>query len=106
MGLKSNSSMQFKMNRKGMSLNDLANIGMVFVLLGVILAIGSYINSSIVTTAGWTAAANQIAYYAVANSTSGLATLSSWLPLIAVICAAGVVLGVLVSAFVVNRTGV
>jgi hypothetical protein len=93
-----------KFGKKGFGFNDLTAVAMMFVLVGVMLGIGAYINSQIQSTAGW--AATSTAYLAVANSTQGIATLSSWLPIIAIVIAAGVVITVLVSAFAFKREGV
>jgi len=41
-------------SKKGLlTLNQLAGIGIMFVLLGVTLGIGAYVNSQIQQTAGW-----------------------------------------------------
>ena len=85
------------MRNKGLSLNEMAGVGMAFVLIGVVLGMGAYINSQIISTAGW--AVGSVERDAVNNATSGIGTLSSWLPIIAVVIAAGLVLGILVSAF-------
>ena len=78
-------------------MNQMAGVGMAFVLIGVVLGMGAYINSQIISTAGWTT--GSVERDAVNNATSGIGTLSSWLPIIAVVIAAGLVLGILVSAF-------
>lgn len=85
------------MNKKGLSLNQMAAFGFAFVLIGVVLGMGAYINSQIQTTAGW--ATTSLEYAAVQNSTRGLVQLSGWLPIIAVVAAAGIVLAILVAAF-------
>jgi hypothetical protein len=95
-----------KMGKKGLSLNDLVTITLAFVLIGVVGAVSLYINTSINITAGFTAAANPLSYWAVMNASTGVATLLSWLPIIAIIVAAGIVISVLVSAFVFKPSGV
>jgi len=56
------------------------------------------------STAGWAAASAE--YLAVGNATSGISKLAQWLPIIAIVIAAGVVIATLVSSFAFNRPGV
>ena len=86
-----------KFGRKGFGFQDLSSVGLLFVLVGVTLGVGAYINSQLQTTAGWGSTTTE--YLAVANATSGIAKLASWLPIIGVVIAAGVVISVLVRAF-------
>jgi len=86
-----------KFGKKGFGFQDLSSVGLLFVLVGVTLGVGAYINSQLQSTAGWAATSTE--YLAVANATAGIAKLASWLPIIAVVIAAGVVIGVLVKAF-------
>ena len=92
------------MKRKGVSFSQLATVGVLFVLIGVTLGVGAYINSQIQTAAGWDAGSTE--YLAVGNATSGISRLSQWLPIIAIVIAAGVVIAVLVGAFAFRREGV
>lgn len=39
--------------RKGMTLSQLPAVAIMFVVAGVVLGMGAYINSEIATTAGW-----------------------------------------------------
>jgi hypothetical protein len=94
------------MKLKGLALNDLVTITLAFVLIGVVGAIGLYINASVNTTAGFTTSSNGLSYWAIQNASTGMSTLLQWLPLIAVIVAAGIVIAVLVSAFAMRREGV
>ena len=86
-----------KFGRKGFGFQDLSSVGLLFVLVGVTLGIGAYINSQLQSTAGWATTSTE--YLAVANATSGISKLASWLPIIGVVIAAGVVISVLVRAF-------
>lgn len=86
-----------KIGKKGFGLQDLSGVGLMFVLVGVTLGVGAYINSQLTTTAGWTAGSAEAT--AVGNATAGIAKLASWLPIIAVVIAAGAVIGILVQAF-------
>lgn len=71
--------MKLKVGKKGLTFADLSGIALLFVLTGVTLGIGAYVNSEITTTAGWASTSTE--YLAVANATSGIATLSQWLPI-------------------------
>ena len=93
--------MDLKLGKKGISFSQLSSVGLIFVLVGVTLGIGAYVNSQVQTTAGWATTSSE--YLAVANATSGISKLASWLPIIAVVIAAGVVIGVLVMAFSTRR---
>lgn len=90
-----------KIGKKGITFGQLSSVALLFVLTGITLGIGAYINGEVQTTAGW--ATTDTAYIAVANATEGIATLAQWLPIIAVVIAAGVVIGVLVMAFSSRR---
>lgn len=83
--------------KKALSFESMVRYGMLFVLVGIILGIGAYVNSQVQTTAGW--ATTSVEYLAVQNATTGIGTLSSWLPIIAVVIAAAIIIGLLVTAF-------
>ena len=107
------------MNKKGFNLQDLAPLAIAFVIIAVVLGIGSTVMESIridqcpnywnTTNANapfCSTATNNSAHsagtYAENSSLAGmssLATLSSWLPTIAVIVAAAVVIGIIVLYF-------
>lgn len=92
--------MKLRIGRKGLGFEDMVRYGLLFVLIGIILGIGAYVNSQVQTTAGWATSTTE--YQAVANATIGIGTLSSWLPIIAVIIAAAIIIGLLVRAFAVG----
>lgn len=75
----------------------MAAFGLSFVLIGAILGMGAYINTEIKETAGWES--NSTEARAIDNATAGIANLTNWLPIIAVVAAAGIVLAILVAAF-------
>ena len=91
-------------HRKGLALGELVTVALMFVLIGVTLGIGAYINSQIQSTAGWANTTTQ--YLAVSNATSGLSNIAQWLPIIGIVIAAGVIIAVLVSSFAMRREGV
>jgi len=95
--------MRIKLGKKGVSLAQLTSVGLLFVLLGITLGIGAYVNSQVQSTAGW--GTTTVEYLAVANATEGISKLAQWLPIIAIVIAAGVVISTLVSAFAF-RSGV
>ena len=86
-----------KLGKKGISFSQLSSVALLFVLIGVTLGIGAYILSQISTTAGWAVTSTE--YAAVSNATTGIANIAEWLPIIGLVIAAGVVIGVLVMAF-------
>ena len=90
--------------KKGIALAQLTTVALLFVLVGVTLGIGAYVNSQIQSTAGWASTTTE--YLAVSNATSGISKLSQWLPIIAIVIAAGVVIATLVGAFAFRRGGV
>ena len=96
--------MKFKIGNKGVTFAQLSAVGLAFVLVGVTLGMGVYINSQIQSTAGWGTTTKQ--YLAVANATEGLSKLAQWLPIIAIVLAAGVVISTLVTAFSPGKAGV
>ena len=83
------------MNKKGFNLNELAPIAISFVIIAIVLGIGATVVTSVQST--------QVAGgYAANASTYGLQsinTLSSWLPTIAIIVAAAVVIGIIIMYF-------
>ena len=93
----------FRMGKKGLSLGDLVTVTLSFVLIGVVGAIGTYINSQVNTTAGF--AAGSAGALAISNATAGISTLMQWLPIIAIVLASGIVITVLVTAFAVRQGG-
>ena len=93
-----------KHTRKGIALGELVTIALMFVLIGVTLGIGAYINTQIGTTAGFTA--GSASDTVIKNSTIGLANIGAWLPIIGIVIAAGVIIGVLVRSFSMNKGGV
>ena len=68
---------------------------MAFVIVAVVVGIGATILTQVRTTQ----TANSIAYNASTSGLTGLDTMSDWLPTIAVIIAAAVVIGVIVRYF-------
>ena len=76
-----------------MKLTDLPAAGIAFVIIAVVLSVGATILTSLGTTQTGTAKD------ATLNGTKGLQTLAEWLPTIALVVAAAVVLGSLMAYF-------
>ena len=84
------------MNKKG-NINQLFPAVLALVLVGVLLGAGLMILSSFQTAAGGTSTA---AGNATGSVITAMATLAStWLPIIVVVIAAGIVLAILLGAF-------
>lgn len=93
---------KLKKTMKGqLGIGDLSTIGIIFVVLAVILAIGAYILSSVGTAANFSA--NSVANQTLTNGQTALKTFATWLPILAVVIVAGVVIYILVNVF--NRGG-
>jgi len=83
------------MNKKG-NINQLFPAVLALVLVGVLLGAGLLILASFQTAAG----ANTAAANATGSVITSMATLAStWLPIIVVVIAAGIVLAILLGAF-------
>lgn len=88
-------------NRKTMKaqlgLSDLSTIGIIFVVLAVVLSIGAYILLSIGNTGLFPT--NSVANTTLSQGQTALKTFATWLPILAVVVVAGVVIYILVSMF-------
>ena len=83
------------MGKKGISLNDLPNVALAFVLIGVFFAIGLVILASL--QANSTVSSNSNANAAVGATITALSEIpTNWLLLIAVVVAAAIVIGIVV----------
>lgn len=82
-------------NRKGLSVQQMGGLALAFVLVVIIIGIGATIVTEI--QSGQTA--SSIPYNISAEGLTGLETLGEWLPTIAVIIAAAVVIGIIVRYF-------
>jgi formate/nitrite transporter FocA (FNT family) len=86
-----------KLGKKGaFSLGDLPNVALTFVLIGVFFAVGLVILASL--QANTTVSSNVAANAAVYKTTTALSEIpNNWLLLIAVIVAAAIVIGIVIS---------
>lgn len=80
-----------KFNRKGMSLGDLAPAAIAFVFIAIVIAVGADVLSDIQADQ----TADGYAYNATGSGLESLDTLGGWLPTIALVIAAAIVIGVL-----------
>ena len=96
--------MKFSRSKKGsMTLSDLAPVAIAFVFVAVVLGVGASVLSSIqadqvTNTAGCNSTAKTgcgVSYNATGDGLNSLSELSSWLPTIALVIAAAIVIGVL-----------
>jgi hypothetical protein len=99
------------MNKKGMSLNEFGGLALAFVLCAIIIAVGGTVlvqtqSTQCASGTSWNAtiqncnaASTTIASNATGYGLTGISSMSQWLPTIAVIIAAAVVIGVIVRYF-------
>lgn len=99
-------------NKKGMTLNQFGGLALGFVLVAIIIAIGGTVLTQTQRTQcsggvsgyndtifGCAVASTTIASNATGQALTGIASMGAWLPTIAVIVAAAVVIGVIVRYF-------
>ena len=87
----------FKAKKGAFSLGDLPDVALTFVLIGVFFAVGLVILASLQSNT--TVSSNAAANTAVGNTVTALSEIpNNWLLLIAVIVAAAVVIGIVISS--------
>lgn len=97
---------------KGLSINDMGQLALIFVVVAVIIGITGTILSGVIsnqctggsvgynaTTGLCLAASTTLASNATSQGLTGVDTFGDWLPTIAVVLAAAVVIGVIVNSF-------
>ena len=87
---------------EGAALDEYLGGAIMFVVIGVAVSIGAYITSQVQTQIGTTAGVNSTAYNAAGFAVSGMSTFASWLPILAIVIVAVVII-MLLYGFV-NRT--
>lgn len=78
-----------------MRIQDYAPVAIAFVLIGVVLGVGADILDNVddsMTT-------GSIAHASVQNASLGIAELAEWLPIVGLVVAAALVIGILFNAF-------
>ncbi len=83
--------------------SSLIGYGLVFVVLAVVLAIGAYILSSINNTAGF--AAGSVPSNTLNEGQQALQTFSNWLPILAVVIVAAIIIYLLLRMFAGGHGG-
>ncbi len=81
-----------------MRLEDLAPAGIAFVVVGIVLGIGADVLTDI--SEGQAAGTGKDA---TLNATAGVGELASWMPTIALVVAAAIIIGIVVTYFVYRR---
>jgi len=88
-----------KMGKKGLALGDLPNVAMVFLLIGVFFAVALTVLASLGNNASLGANTAGTANYAVQKTITAVSEIpNNWLLLIAVIVAAAIVIGIVISS--------
>jgi type II secretory pathway component PulF len=82
-----------------MTVGDILPLTITFVVLGVVLAMGAYILAQVQNQLP----TNSATTAAIENATKGITTFASWLPILAIIVIAAVVIGVILSSFLAPR---
>ena len=85
-------------SRKGFSIGDVPNLGIVLVVIAVVLGVGS----TVLTQVQSTQTVNGIAYNVSTQGLTGITTLASWQNTWAVIISASVVVGI-IYLYLMNR---
>jgi len=86
-------------NKKGFTLGQLAAVGVTFVVIAIVLGMGAKVLDKVDDTM----TSGTVAYSSVQNGTAGIGELASWLPTIAIIVAAAVIIGIVVTYFAVRQ---
>jgi len=93
-----------KLNKRGLALPDMGTIALLFVITGVTLGLGvmvtSEMNSLIGTPSGGT---GEFVNASLNTTAESVGQLSSWLPIIAVVISAGLVIGTLAAVFAMRN---
>lgn len=84
-----------KMKKKGFTINDMANIGITFVVTAVVLGIGATILSNIQSTQ----TSGGVAFNSTGYGLTSLNTLASYMPTVALVAVAAVVIGIILVFF-------
>jgi len=85
-------------DKNGYTLGDLQAIVLTLVIVGVLFGVGMYTTAQFTTQIN-ASQADGVAVIAIRNATRGLADLATWVPLIAVVIAAALIIGIVVRSF-------
>jgi len=97
---------KLKYKKAQLTLGSIATIAVLFVVAGITLGIGAEILDDIYLSVNNTAtpANRTIASLAVANASEGLGELARWMPTIGLVIAAALIIGIVFTSFVQQRT--
>ena len=91
--------MKLMRHKKGYKLNDLLPIALIFVVATIAIAIGASIIDSVQSDQ----TSNSVAYNISGFGLEGMTELGSWMPTLALVVSAAIVIGVLVYSFAMGR---
>lgn len=81
-----------------LGLGDLQTVAIIFVVLAVVLAVGAYILTTIGSQPGFSTA-NSVANTTLTQGQNAISTFATWLPILAVVIVAAIVIYILVGVF-------
>ncbi len=81
------------------ALDDYLGASVMFVVIGVTVAVGAYITSQVQTQIGNVAGNTSLAYNAAGQAVSGMNTFAQWLPILAIVLVAVVIIALLYGFF-------
>lgn len=87
------------MNNKGYTIKDLLPVALVFVVATIAISIGADVIDSVQSSQ----TSNSYAYNVSEYGLEGMDELGSWLPTLALVVAAAIIIGVLVYSFAFGR---
>jgi type II secretory pathway component PulF len=88
-----------KLNKKGMGLNDMLTYGLLFVAVAIVLAVGGQVLGQL----NETQTAGTVEHNVTTHGLTSLSTLGQWLPIIAIVIAAVIIIGILIYNFRFKR---
>ena len=86
-----------------MQLNNAPSAILLLVVIGVVVAVGAAVLQQLTTTQTQGTYIQNLSYAAAGNTTLGLVAFSGYLPIIGLVIAAAIVIGLVVTAFAFNK---
>jgi type II secretory pathway component PulF len=90
------------MNKKGYAVGDLLPLALTFVVVAIAIAIGASVLSNVRSSS--TFVANDYGYNATTKGLAAMSTFGNWLPTLALIVIAAIIIGVLIM-YMANKFG-
>lgn len=98
--MKSTTKMKVKLSRKGqIGINQLSGFAIALLLVGIVVVVAFLITGSFQTTLQKNGEATTSVNTSIANVNTGFSTIAAYLPLIALVVVAGIIIGVVVLSF-------